>query len=244
MSTRLISQHPLRTQMALIPRHIWLRAALTGPRLFSYSSRALFITDFFKDRKTLQQRNELIAEKQRDEADAPAHETKIVILNEENSPNHKQFDVENDMQGFKVEQWKLKLVAPQQIEEYYLPESVSEVVAQAFQQVNGSTPPVNGFESVMLDDLDLRFKLCKQVQHSLGFDVSDYVFSRSHTLAHLNAELQAIVSKRWTNERNPNAIALRPEDFTAGNVYLNQEKDAYEQEQTYQALLREAEANS
>jgi hypothetical protein len=241
---RLTNQNPLRTQMALVPRQIWLRAALAGPRLFSYSSRAPFITDFFKDRKTLQQRNELIAEKQRDEADATTHKTKIVILNEENSPNHKPFDVETDMPGFKVEQWKLKLVAPQHIEELYLPESVSEIVAQAFQLVNGSSPLVKDFESVVLDDLDVRFKLCKQVQHTLGFDVSDYVFSRSHTLAHLKAELQAIVSKRWTNERNPNAIALRPEDFTAGNVYLNQEKDAYEQEQTYQKLLREAEANT
>lgn len=186
----------------------------------------------------------MIAEKQRDEADATTHKTKIVILNEENSPNHKPFDVETDMPGFKVEQWKLKLVAPQHIEELYLPESVSEIVAQAFQLVNGSSPFVKDFESVVLDDLDVRFKLCKQVQHTLGFDVSDYVFSRSHTLAHLKAELQAIVSKRWTNERNPNAIALRPEDFTAGNVYLNQEKDAYEQEQTYQKLLREAEANT
>ncbi|CAH2352422.1 hypothetical protein CLIB1423_06S06084 [[Candida] railenensis] len=234
--------------MSVITRQIArsVRLAETiNTRSFSTSIQRPFIADLFRDRKTLEQRNQAIAEKQQEQEENGANSTqsKIVFLNEENSPSIKQFNVEEDMPGFKVEQWKSKLVEGKDIESTYSQESVKDILIKSYNEVNQATPlsqDIDDLAVVDLNDLQLRFQLSKQIQKNLGFDISDYIFSKSHDLHTLYGSICEIISKRWTNERNPNAIVLRSEDFSAGNIYLNEELDKYQQDKLYQELLEKA----
>lgn len=230
--------------MSIIRRQLALSVRSVNNRAFSTSIQRPFIADLFRDRKTLEQRNQAIAEKQKDQEDNETSTTdsKIVFLNEENSPSIKQFNLEEDMPGFKVEQWKSKLVSAKDIEATYQPDSVKEILIKSYNEIyqNNQLSQENELATVELNDLQLRFQLSKQLQKTLGFDISDYIFSRSHNLQALHDSICEIVSKRWTNERNPNAIVLRAEDFSAPNVYLNEELDKYQQDKLYQELLVKA----
>ncbi|CAK7901710.1 hypothetical protein CAAN1_06S05358 [[Candida] anglica] len=227
-----------------ITRQLGLTASRSNIRLFSYTSTRPFITDLFRDRKTLEQRNDQLAEKNAVEASSPEEDvykkdSKIVFLTKENSPDFKHFNMETDMPGFKIEQWKSQIVKKQDIEAKYSPELLKDVITQSYTEVSGAAQ-VADFASVELNDLQLRFNLAKSLQQKLGFDISDYIFSKSHNLELLHSQLSELVSIRYTNERNPNAIALRPEDFTAGNVYLNEELNSQQQEKAFAKLVQEA----
>lgn len=225
--------------MSSITRHAVSRMAYV--RTFTKSTTASsFITDLFKDRKTLQQRNEMIVEKQKEET--PADEgTKIVILNKQNAPGFKPFNAEQDMPGFKIDQWKSKNVTKKDIESTYLQESLRSIIIKSLEDVkqNTATSEVD-FKTISLSDLEFRFQLAKKIQQNLGFDISDYIFSQSHDLETLYTNVNELIASRWTNERNPNAIALRAEDFSAGNVYLNEQLDEAQQQRLYKKLLNDA----
>jgi len=125
------------------------------------------------------------------------------------------------------------------IENTYSPELLQNVINKTYQEVNGIELN-SGYSSISLNDLEFRFKFSKLLQQNLGFDINDYVLTKSHTLDALYNELCDVISTRWTNERNPNAIVLRREDFTAPNVYLNEELSKEEQEAVYNELLEKA----
>lgn len=168
-------------------------------------------------------------------------DSKIVFLNEENSPGYKAFDAERDLPGFDIKQWKSKIVKASDIEGTYTNEDLYLIINSTYQEVKGSTVSAADYATTSLLDLQFRFNLCKALQMKLGFDINDYTISRSHTLADLNEALQRIVAHRWSSERNPNAIVLRPEDFASlPNVYLNQELLEKEQERFFQEKLAEA----
>ena len=96
----------------------------------------------------------------------------------------------------------------------------------------------DNYKDIKLDDLQFRFEIVKSLQSKLGIDINDYIISKSHDLQSLYEEIEKIVNKRWKNERNPNAIVLRPEDFDADNIYLNQERTDYEKNLQLQKLVQ------
>mmetsp|Transcript_2638 Transcript_2638/g.3095 ORF Transcript_2638/g.3095 Transcript_2638/m.3095 type:complete len:230 (-) Transcript_2638:38-727(-) len=213
-------------------RHISIRP-------FSQSVQRPFISNFFGS-KQLKQREDIIKNQDNYETD---QDSKIVILNEQNSPEYKPFSPSEDMPDFQVSQWKNHIVRSKDIENTYSPESLQTVINKTYEEVNGTA--LNGdYSSISLNDLEFRFKFSKHLQQNLGFDINDYVLTRSHTLEALYNELCDVISTRWTDERNPNAIVLRREDFTSPNVYLNEEFSKEEQERVYNELLEKAKETS
>ncbi|GBL47802.1 hypothetical protein CJI97_004092 [Candidozyma auris] len=171
----------------------------------------------------------------------PTSKSKVVFLNEKNSPNYKAFDPERDTPGFRVNQWKDKVVQRKEIEGSYTAEEVTNIMNETFEELQGSRP--SSFDGKDLHDLEFRFKYCKRLQQKLGFDLSDYLITRSHSLQDLLEEVKMMVTHRWSSERNPNAVVLRPEDFAdAPNVYLNRELSEKAQQKLFKQKLKEAQA--
>lgn len=208
-------------------------------RLFSQTVQRPFISNFFGS-KQLKEREDIIKNQDNYETD---QESKIVILSEENSPDYKPFDANEEMPDFKINQWKSQIVRNKDIENSYSPELLQNIINKTYQEVSGNE--INGqYSSISLNDLAFRFRFSKLLQQNLGFDINDYVLTKSHTLDVLYNELCGVISTRWADERNPNAIVLRREDFTAPNVYLNEEASKAEQEDLYNELLEKAKETS
>lgn len=212
---------------------------VNNSRCFSYSHRRNFLGNLF-GRKTLKDREEIIKKQDDFEIDPNA---KIVILNEENSPDKKPFNLEEDMPGFEIAQWKSKFVRNRDIEHSYTPEKLQEIINKTYEDMTGAQL-TQDYNSVYLKDLDFRFKFSKQLQLNLGFNINDYVLTNAHTLNYLYESLCGTISKRWTSERNPNAIVLRPEDFSSPNVYLNEELNESQKQKLYNDLLEKARKES
>lgn len=209
-------------------------------RSLSYSHRRQFISNLF-GKKEVKQRQELIKNQDDFEID-PA--SRIVILNEENSPDHKPFDAAVDMPNFVIKKWKNKEVSLKDIESTYDTNLLVKVISESYQSVFQKPLSQDQFASASLSNLESRFEFAKLLQQNLGIDISDYTLSKSHTVGELFSALELIINTRWTNERNPNAIVLRPEDFTAPNVYLDQLRSEKAQKREYRKLSDLARAAS
>lgn len=166
----------------------------------------------------------------------------ITFLNKENSPNYKPFSIEEDMPDFKINQWKSTFVRARDLETTFTNESISNAINETYTEVFGKNLTPNEYLSTNLSDLQLRFQFCKTLQQKLGFDISDYLITRSHNVDFLFGELKKQIAARWSSERNPNAIVLREEDFEQPNVYLNKELDEYKQKEYFEKLKEEAAA--
>lgn len=164
----------------------------------------------------------------------------ITILNRENSPKFEAFDAERDMPDFKIVSWKNHFVKQRDLEATYTHQAITDAISETYTETYGKSLTPEQFGDAYLNDLPLRFQLCKALQQKLGFDISDYVISRSYNVEYLSGTLKKMVSTRWSNERNPNAIVLRSEDFKQPNVYLNKELDDYQQKQYFETLKKDA----
>lgn len=200
-------------------------------RLFSQTPARPFISNLFGSKEAKQK--DIITKQNEYEVDPSS---KIVILDEANSPETKPFNPSDDMPGFLVNQWKQKTVKNADIETTYSPEDVTKIINDTYTEITGD----QAGPEADLSDLELRFRFTKLLQQKLGFHINDYVLTRSHTLDILTSELLAIVSTRWTSERNPNAIVLRKGDFTAPNIHLNEELTEEQQLEVYNEVLEKA----
>lgn len=205
-------------------------------RQFASTPRNQFISNFFGN-KDIKQREDIVKKQDDYEVDP---NSKIVILNKDNSPNTKPFSVENDMQDFKIHQWKSKVVSDKDLETTYTSENLSSIISEAYKEIKNVEIKAEDFSKADLHDLSFRFQFAKLLQQKLGFNINDYILTKSHTLEQLYIELIAKVSTRWVSERNPNGIVLRPEDFTSPNVYLSDEPSKDEQDIMYNKLVEEA----
>ncbi|RCK64007.1 hypothetical protein Cantr_10628 [Candida viswanathii] len=210
-------------------------------RTFVTSTRTLsWFGDLFGRKKAKlesQKKREEIIEKQ-DEftADGPV---KVTHLTFKNSDKNVKFDREKEMPGFVLKNWKTRALRPQDLEAYFANKKKLQ------NRINGTLALVLGkrvtrkqYKEVSLSDLELRFKVVKALQSSLGVDLNDYTITKCHDLDSLYNEIENVVSVRWKNEKHPDAIVLRPGDFTAANVYLNEERSDYEKQKEYSRLLQ------
>lgn len=210
--------------------------AASRARLLSTTALRAFLGNIFsskeaKTKKILETQDEYEVDPQ----------LKITFLTKENSSSFKPFDVEKDLPGFKITQWKEKVVRPSELESSVTDEVLTTAINQAFLEVTGSTTSKETYAEAKLDDLQARFRLSKALQQKLGFDIKDHIITRSHTLDYLYESLTKEVSHRWSSERNPNAIVLRPEDFEAEkNVYLNKQLSKLEQEKFFEDMKTKA----
>lgn len=166
----------------------------------------------------------------------------ITFLNKENSPNYKPFSIEEDMPDFKINQWKSTFVRVKDLESTFTNSSISNAINESYTQVFGKSLTTEEYLNTNLSDLQLRFQFFKSLQQKLGFDISDYIITRSHNVEYLFGELKKQIASRWSSERNPNAIVLRQEDFAQPNVYLNKELDEYRQKEYFEKLKEDASA--
>lgn len=200
-------------------------------RPFSTTAARLLLGNLFGSKEA--KNRELIEKQDEYEVDPTS---KITILNKENSPSYKPFLPETDMPGFKINQWKDRFVRAQDLESTFDAELVSQAINETYSELSGTSITSNDYKSTLLGDLQFRFAFAKALQKKLGFDIGDYTISKSHDVEMLFAEVRRMVAHRWSSERNPNAIVLRPEDFAQSpNVYLNNERSEEEQ----QAVLAE-----
>lgn len=192
--------------------------------------------NFFGKKEVKQQE---IIKKQEDFEIDP--EAKITILNEQNSPGYTPFDPESDMPEYKLNQWKDQIVLENKIESTYAKnDKLTDIINDSYKQLTQSSISQDQYNSIELHDLQFRFQYAKLLQQKLGFDINDYLLSKAHTLSDLHAGLQSVVETRYVNERNPNGIVLRSEDFSAPNIYLNEELTEQEQDKKLQKLVEEA----
>lgn len=195
-----------------------------------------FLDNFFGSREA--KKKEIIAEQNDYEID-PA--LKITILNKLNSPDFKPFNKETDMPDFKIKQWKDQIVPLSNLSATYTTELLESKINSAYENLTSKTINSKIYKDTPLSDLEFRFNFAKLLQQKLGFDISDYTLSRAHDVEYLYGELKKTVASRWSNERNPNAIVLKQEDFASvGNVYLNNELTESEQQKRLRMLLAEA----
>ncbi|RKP32703.1 hypothetical protein METBISCDRAFT_20973 [Metschnikowia bicuspidata] len=212
---------------------IALRPHRAAQRLWVMARRTFIKSLFGVSSKTSE-----IIEKQNELAQVlPAQ---ITILNKDNSPNTKHFDPDVDMPDFKIVQWKSTVVRARDIENTYTNESVIKAINEVYTQIYGQSLTEQQYDTALLSDLKLRFQFCKALQQKLGFDIFDYTISRSHNVGELYAALRKNIAARWSNERNPNAIVLRAEDFSQPNVYLNKELDEEGQKRYFEQLKKAA----
>lgn len=205
-------------------------------RQFSTTAPRLFLGGLFGTKEA--KKKEIIENQDDYEVDP---ESKIVILNEENSPQYQPFVAEEAMPDFKINQWKFTQVHPEDIESSISSEKLTTVISEAYHELKGETVDQSQYSHISLTDLQFRFKLAKLLQQKLGFDIKDHTLTRSHTLAYLHKELSQVISSRWSSERNPNAIVLRPEDFEkVQNVYLSNERTQDEQKKAFDELVEKA----
>lgn len=206
-----------------------------------------FLGDWFNRKKSNDEspkrpKKDIVKDQDNYEVDSNA---KIVILNKENSPKYEKFNPSTHMPDFKINQWKEKIVLPKDIESTYNSDKLLQIMAQVYSRLDKASQNVEQLsketlKDFKLDDLSYRFKFTKELQKTLGFDISDFVLTKAHDLEILFNEVNAIITARTKNERNPNDIALRPEDFTAPNVYFNQELSDHEQSRKFNKLIDKA----
>ncbi|SGZ54943.1 CIC11C00000001917 [Sungouiella intermedia] len=213
-----------------------LRSSAKAIRPFSTSVPRLFLGNFFGTKEA--KKKEIIQNQDDYEVDPTS---KIVILSEENSPEYKPFVAEEAMPDFKINQWKFTQVNPEDIEASYSNETLTQVISQSYSELKGEQINENQYKDISLTDLQFRFQLGKLLQQKLGFDIKDHTLTRAHTLEYLHNELNKVISHRWSSERNPNAVVLRPEDFELVlNVYLSNERTQEEQKKAFEELVEKA----
>lgn len=168
---------------------------------------------------------------------------KIVVLNKSNSPKYEKFKISTHMPDFKINQWKVKSIKPKEIESTYTSNDLIQIINQVHLQLNkegSGEVTMDTLKDNKLTDLSYRFKFTKELQRLLGFDISDYILTKAHDLDILFKEVDGVIKSRTKNERNPNDIALRPEDFTAPNIYFNEELSEFEQSRKFKDLVEKA----
>lgn len=206
-------------------------------RLFATTApRQLLFGNLFGSREA---KNKEIIEKQDEYEVDPS--SKITILSKENSPGFKPFTPEEAMPDFKINFWKDRIVRAQDIEGIYSAEKIEQAINETYQEVAGSAISVADYKNSSLADLQLRFRFAKALQKKLGFDIKDHTITRAHDVDYMYQALKKVIAHRWSSERNPNAIVLRPEDFKLVlNVYLNSERSEEQQEKLLKELAEKA----
>ncbi|CAX45506.1 conserved hypothetical protein [Candida dubliniensis CD36] len=222
-----------------------LRSQIIQTRSFTSITRNLswFGDIFGKNKSSIeskQKRQDIITKQ--DEL-IESNSIKIHHLTFKNSDKYQSFNIESDMPNFhKLKNWKFqKSLTPENYETFYSDKSILQnIINQELKNFIKQDQEINrdNYKDIKLDDLQFRFEIVKSLQSKLGIDINDYIISKSHDLQSLYEEIEKIVNKRWKNERNPNAIVLRPEDFDADNIYLNQERTDYEKNLQLQKLVQ------
>ncbi|KAI5961461.1 uncharacterized protein KGF55_004084 [Candida pseudojiufengensis] len=170
--------------------------------------------------------------------------TEIIHFTKENSPKILKSKELNKLNPEnKVRDWKFtKSIKPNEIEDVYNDKSkLQNIFNKTYNELTNKEINFNEYSSINLHDLNFRFKFIKLLQSKLGFEINDYIISKNHSLDSLYFDIESFVNKRWKNERNPNAIVLRQEDFTAKNIYLNETKDDYEKLKEFNKIMKEIE---
>lgn len=237
--------HFEKRKESLPPPLTMLRSQIIQTRSFTSITRNLswFGDIFGKNKSSIeskQKRQDIITKQ--DEL-IESNSIKIHHLTFKNSDKYQSFNIESDMPNFhKLKNWKFqKSLTPENYETFYSDKSILQnIINQELKNFIKQDQEINrdNYKDIKLDDLQFRFEIVKSLQSKLGIDINDYIISKSHDLQSLYEEIEKIVNKRWKNERNPNAIVLRPEDFDADNIYLNQERTDYEKNLQLQKLVQ------
>ncbi|KAK6874732.1 hypothetical protein K6H11_001377 [Candida tropicalis] len=212
-------------------------------RSFATSTRTLsWFGDLFGKNKTSiesQQKRKEIIEKQ-DELTGQ-ESIKVTHLTYKNSDKYVKFDRKKEMPGYNIRNWKsVRGLHPKDLETHYSnKELLQNKINESLQNVLGKEITREQYKDISLTDLEFRFNVVKALQSSLGIDFNDYTVSKSHDLETLYDAIENVVSTRWKNEKHPDAIVLRPEDFTAGNVYLNEERSTWEKQKEFNKLVQQ-----
>lgn len=212
-------------------------------RSFATTTRSLsWFGDLFGKNKTSieskQKRQEIV--EQQDELNKE-ESIKVTHLTFKNSDKYVKFDRNKEMPGYSFRNWKtLRGLHPENFESYYSnKEFLQRRINQGLQQVLGKSITREQYKDISLNDLELRFKVVKALQSKLGIEINDYTISKSHDLETLYDQIENVVNSRWKNEKHPDAIVLRPEDFTAENVYLNEERSTLEKQKEFNRLVQQ-----
>ncbi|KAI3402934.1 hypothetical protein KGF56_004186 [Candida oxycetoniae] len=165
----------------------------------------------------------------------------IKHLTEKNSESYlKNLEASKVLPKSKVSDWKRHAtIHPMLLESFYTKEKLQRVVDETYKNLTGKDITHSQYNTVSLNDIEFRFNLVKNLQSNLGFELNDFTVSKSHDLLTLYNSVEDFVNRRWKNERNPNAIVLRPEDFTAKNVYINEERNAFEKNKEFNKIRRQ-----
>lgn len=210
---------------------IKLEKKIINHRSFSVSVSKL-ISDFFGRSKIIKD----IINRQ-DDFDQPNND-KIVILNEENSNQNKKV-----LLKIEIHQWKFKNLKLKDVENTYNRENLIKIFNETYFTLKNEIIDESDYKNIGLENLFFRFSFVKLLQQKLGFNINDYNVTCSHTVKELFTFFFKCVSKRWSSERNPNAIVLRKEDFKSPNIYLNEELDEKKQELKFEEYLIKSKEN-
>ncbi|CAI5757191.1 unnamed protein product [Candida verbasci] len=211
--------------IGIIPK----RTIITSTRSLSWFG------DIFGGSKNLKQRQEKIEATQKEDLNLSES---IEILNYQNSKEYLESIKNKKRIDYKIKNWKILNLKPYQIESYYeSKEKLQNIINEQYKALTNQDIKYDSYETINLDDLQFRFDFIKSLESNLGFEINDYTISKSHNLKDLYIEIENQVSLRWKNERNPNSIVLRPDDFTAPNIYLNLERDDKQKQAEYNKLI-------
>lgn len=144
------------------------------------------------------------------------------------------------MPDFKVAQWKNKSLSLKQANATYEPKDLVIIINEILTKMGKESVSETELSKISLEDLDFRFKFAKELQKELGLDINDFILSKSHDVGYLFKELNTMIFSKYKNERNPSDINLKQSDFTAPNIYVNEELSEFEKDRELKRLVEEA----
>ncbi len=138
------------------------------------------------------------------------------------------------LNGFKIPSWKKGKKVTTLNE-------VDNAISKAYFEVFNKNENIKDILNYELSDLSKRFEIFKNIQKFTGYDISDYIISKSKTINDIKIYFtKNIINKPKFDDLLPNAIHLNPEEFEGSNVRVIKFINGKEKKKRYQSLLRNA----
>ena len=123
-------------------------------------------------------------------------------------------------------------------------EGLNEVLVKSYNQVYDTNVSTVSDDKLSLPftDLQKKFEFCKAIQQGLGYMISDYQLTVLQTpIAFRDYCLVELISGKLArfNEKEPNAIHLTNESYTAPNIRVMEDVSVRERKEGFESILAE-----
>ncbi|KAG7660716.1 uncharacterized protein J8A68_005833 [[Candida] subhashii] len=192
---------------------------------------------FGKNKPVTKQKKQEIIEKQDEFIEEEKEGERITILGYENSKDIVKPG--QRLKGLKIVPWKSRQISTQQVP--FKSDTLYKIFKQVYKENFSKEITEADFPNITFHDFNKRLRFANALRVKLGFEVSDYVISKGHTLEDFHSECQKFLESKRGSERNPKGIRLV--SMSPMNIYLNNERAKSVQERKFEKLAEQAREN-